>query len=121
MDEAVAIGRIKAPGYFSDPLMRRAYLRAEWVGDAPGQLDPQKEAEAAATRVEKGFSTAKKETMELTGQNWDDVHAQRVKEHQLRVAAGLEPAILNATATEPILNSPDQETGSDAEKPENAK
>jgi lambda family phage portal protein len=124
MDEAVAIGRINAPGYFTDPLMRRAYLRAEWVGDAPGQIDPQKEAEAAATRVEKGFSTAKKETMELTGQNWDDVHAQRVKEHQLRVAAGLEPAILNATATEPVNGAPGNQQddgGSDAEKPENAK
>jgi lambda family phage portal protein len=123
MDEAVAIGRIKAPGYFTDPLMRRAYLRAEWVGDAPGQLDPQKEADAAATRVEKGFSTAKKETMELTGLNWDDVHAQRVKEHQLRVAAGLEPAVLNATANELVGGGPEaeQDAGSDAEKPENAK
>lgn len=122
MDEAVAIGRIEAPGYFSDPLMRRAYLRAEWVGDAPGQIDPQKEADAAISRIDAGMSTLKKETMELTGQNWADLHPQRAKEHQLRVAAGLEPAILNAAATEliaPAAPAPD-ETG-DAEKADNAK
>lgn len=125
MDEAVAIGRIEAPGYFADPLMRRAYLRAEWVGDAPGQIDPQKEIAAAQARVEMGVSTLKKETMEMTGQNFDDLHPQRVREHQMRVAGGLEPAILNATATELIgppadPNAP-EEDGSDAEKPENAK
>jgi lambda family phage portal protein len=124
MDEAVAIGRISAPGYFTDPLMRRAYLRAEWVGDAPGQIDPQKEADAAVTRIEAGLSTLKKETMELTGQNWDDLHPQRVKEHQARVAAGLEPAILNATATEPVTGAPSDPQdngGSDADKADNAK
>jgi capsid protein len=104
--------------------MRRAYLRAEWVGDAPGQIDPQKEADAAVTRIGAGLSTLKKETMELTGQNWDDLHPQRVKEHQARVVGGLEPAVLNATATEPVMNGPNgqlDDDGSDAEKPENAK
>jgi lambda family phage portal protein len=123
MDEAVAIGRIEAPGYFSDPIMRRAYLRAEWVGDAPGQIDPGKEADAAVTRIEAGMSTLKKETMELTGQNWDDLHPQRVKEHAARVAGGLEPAILNATATEPVISDPNapNNEGGDAEKADNAK
>lgn len=127
MDEAVAIGRIPAPGYFTDPLMRRAYLRAEWVGDAPGQIDPQKEAAAAIERIDAGLSSGKKEAMELTGQNWDDIHRQRAKEHAMRVAAGLEPAILNATATEPVINAqnaPDPnapEDGGDAEKAGNAK
>jgi lambda family phage portal protein len=118
MDEAVAIGRIDAPGYFTDPLMRRAYLRAEWVGDAPGQIDPQKEADAAVTRIEAGMSTLKKETMELTGQNWADLHPQRAREHQMRVDAGLEPAILNATATEPVgpkPGAPATPSGSDLE------
>lgn len=123
MDEAVAIGRIDAPGYFTDPLLRRAYLRAEWVGDAPGQIDPQKEISAAQSRVDMGVSTLQRETMEMTGQSWADLHPQRVREHQMRVAGGLEPAVLNATATEPVMSDPTEkpEDGSDAEKPENSK
>lgn len=104
MDEAVAIGRIIAPGYFTNPLMRRAYLRTEWVGDAPGQVDPLKEVNAARERVEMGVSTLEIEAMQLSGQNWSDLHTQRVREHQMRVDGGLEPAILNATATEPVLD-----------------
>ncbi len=118
MDEAVSIGRITAPGYFSNPLMRRAYLSADWIGDAPGQIDPLKEVQAADMRVQKGFSNLKIETMELTGRNWDDVHAERPREHSLRAAAGLEPGVLNATGTEPVPDVPDQEEGdSDIETP----
>ena len=36
--EAVAKGRIKAPGFFSDPAVRAAWSGAEWHGDAQGQL-----------------------------------------------------------------------------------
>lgn len=124
MDEAVAIGRVNAPGYFTDPLLRRAYLRAEWVGDAQGQLDPQKEIGAAKARVDMGVSTLQKETMEMTGLNWADLHPQRVREHQMRVDGGLEPAILNATANELVAGdnpAPPNQDGSDAEKTDNAK
>lgn len=116
MQEAVALGRINAPGFFADPLMRRAYLMAEWVGDAPGQIDPQKEAVAALTRVNGGLSTLKRETMELTGQNWEDVHRQRVMEHQMRVEGGLEAAVPGA---EPIVQTTiPANDGGDQEKPE---
>ena len=29
-----------APGFFSDPVLRAAYLGAEWIGPSQGQLDP---------------------------------------------------------------------------------
>ena len=38
--EAVAKGRIPAPGFFSDPLIRKAYTGAEWNGPAQGLLNP---------------------------------------------------------------------------------
>lgn len=120
MYEAVALGRINAPGFFTDPLFHRAYLKAEWVGDAPGQIDPQKEATAALTRVAGGLSSLKVETMELTGKNWEDVHKQRVKEHQARVEGGLESAVPGAP--QPVNQSIVPTTdGSDQEKPENDK
>lgn len=82
--EAVAKGRIYAPGFFDDPLIRKAYCNAEWNGPSQGQLDPLKEVKAAEMRVEGGFSTRAKETAELTGGDWELNHRQRVKEENLR-------------------------------------
>ena len=65
--EAVAKGRIKAPGFFSDPVRRKAFCRAEWNGPAKSILDPGKEVQAAEKRVSNGFSTRTAETMEMTG------------------------------------------------------
>ena len=69
--EAVARGRIKAPGFFSDPSVRKAYSRADWNGPAPGQLDPVKEVTAATQRVNNGFSTRERETIEMNGGDFD--------------------------------------------------
>lgn len=65
--EAIAKGRIKAPGFFSDPMVRKAYCGAEWNGPSQGQLDPLKEVNAAEKRVLNGFSTRARETVELNG------------------------------------------------------
>jgi lambda family phage portal protein len=93
MEEAIAIGRIDAPGFFDDPAIRRAYLGCEWVGDAPGQIDPLKEIQAAELRLEVGVSDLASETMELRGRVWSDVHRQQVKEKAARVAGKLEAEI----------------------------
>lgn len=90
MDEAVATGRVAAPGYFADPLMRRAYLGAEWVGDGPISVDPLKDINAAKERVELGISSIDKEAALHDGGNFEDNHAQRVKEVKARRAAGLD-------------------------------
>ena len=44
---AILLGRIEAPGFFDDPIIREAWLGAEWYGPSQGQLDPEKEATAA--------------------------------------------------------------------------
>ncbi|MEC0269068.1 phage portal protein [Paenibacillus anseongense] len=87
--EAVAKGRIPAPGFFDDPLYRKAYLKAEWHGPSAGQLDPLKEATAAKMRVEEGFSTRERETAELTGGDFEMNHRQRVREETMRREGGL--------------------------------
>jgi capsid protein len=89
MDEAVAKGRIAAPGYFTDPLMRRAYLGAEWVGDGPISVDPVKDVEAAAARVGLGISTRQKESALHDGGDWEKNHEQLAKEEKRRKADGL--------------------------------
>lgn len=71
LDEAVAIGRIEAPGYFNNPLIRKAWQGAIWEGPAPGMLDPTKEIEAEVMAINNGFSTRKLSTAKLNGGDWD--------------------------------------------------
>ena len=65
--EAVARGRIQAPGFFSDPVIRKAYVDCKWNGPSRTALNPSQEVEAAIKRVDAGFSTAEEETAQLTG------------------------------------------------------
>lgn len=74
--EAVARGRINAPGFFNDPATKAAWCKAEWTGPTQGQIDPVKEVKAAEIRISNAFSTHEQETIALTGGNWDDNVAQ---------------------------------------------
>ncbi|MDA3732379.1 phage portal protein [Niameybacter massiliensis] len=84
LTEAVAKGRIYAPGFFSDPLIRKVYCECDWCGPSPGQLDPVKEANAATIRVEQGFSTRQQETIEMNGGDFFDNNRQRIREEKAR-------------------------------------
>ena len=108
MDEAVAMGRVKAPGYFADPLIRQAYLWADWIGPAPGQIDPLKEITAAEKRVALTVSTRLEETMALTGGDWEDNMRQLAKEQRMLKEAGI-----SAPAAQPA----DPGKGNGAEPP----
>tara|TARA_Y100000310_G_scaffold342185_1_gene444180 strand:+ start:2065 stop:3672 length:1608 start_codon:yes stop_codon:yes gene_type:complete len=90
MDEAVSTGRISAPGFFDNPLIRKAYLGAMWHGTAQGQIDPLKEIKAAKERVDLGVSNLSRETIELSGEDWEKIHKQSVKEKRVRLLDGLE-------------------------------
>lgn len=71
LSEAVARGRIKAPGFFTDPVIRKAYLGADWIGPSQGQLDPVKEVTAEILSCSEGFSTHEQSTTKLNGGEWD--------------------------------------------------
>ncbi len=81
--EAVAKGRIDAPGYFADPAIAAAYTRAEWHGPSFGMLDPVKEVNAAVTRMENGLSTGQREAAELTGTEYEENVKQRALESRM--------------------------------------
>lgn len=70
--EAVAIGRVKAPGFGADPLITAAWSSADWFGPVMGMLDPVKEVNGAALRVKYGLSTGEREAAEITGTSYDD-------------------------------------------------
>ena len=67
LTEAVARGRITAPGFLTDPIIRAAYLGNEWIGPSQGQLDPTKEVAAAVSAIENGLSTREAEAVKLNG------------------------------------------------------
>ncbi len=88
-EEAVLRGRIAAPGFAAgDPAVRAAYLRAHWIGDAPGQIDEVKEVQAAKLRVDGNFSNLKRETALLTGEDWEQVNEQRRREMERQPNGG---------------------------------
>jgi lambda family phage portal protein len=67
--EAVARGILKAPGFFTNPMIRDAWLAADWVGDGMPQIDPLKEAKAAEA------------WNDLTVWSLQDISAQQNRDH----------------------------------------
>lgn len=86
--EAVALGRINAPGFFTDPLVREAWCGARWIGPVQGQIDPKKEAEAALLLTGCGIKTHEQITRELGGGDWEENVAQLQLENELLQKAG---------------------------------
>lgn len=81
MAEAVARGRIIAPGFFSDPAIRAAWLGSEWIGPTQGQLDPVKEITAEQLACENGFSTREQSTIRLNGGTYEANVEQLIDEN----------------------------------------
>ena len=86
----VVAGRVIAQGFFEDPFIRQAWSAANWIGDGPGSIDPQKEIQAAKGRVDLGVSTIADESILWDGKDWWEKHRQRAREHAIRVGAGLD-------------------------------
>ena len=78
--EAVARGRIRAPGFFTDLARRKAYTACAWNGPARTNLNPVQEVEAAIKRVDACFSTAQEETAQMTGGDYNRNVRQRTME-----------------------------------------
>lgn len=89
LTEAVARGRIVAPGFLTDPLIRQAYLCADWIGPSQGQLDPTKEVQAAVQAIENGLTTREAEAIKLNGSEYAaNVDKLAQENARLRVANG---------------------------------
>ena len=81
--EAVALGRIDAPGFFDDPIKRAAWSQADWRNEASHYLDPTKETQAAIMRLNAGLSTYAAEVAEATGQDFYDVSETLAQEREI--------------------------------------
>ena len=110
LTEAVARGRIIAPGFLTDPLIRQAYLQSEWIGPSAGQIDPTKEVAAAVSAIENGLSTREAESIKLNGSEFAaNVDKLALENERLRAANG---AAAQARPT------PEPEPGQGPEEPE---
>jgi len=96
LSEAIALGRISAPGFFTDPLIRNAYLGSEWVGPAQGMLDPTKEIKAEVEAIIHGFSTHEASAVRINGSQWQDNIKQLQVEYMQMRKAGI-PVYSDAT------------------------
>lgn len=106
--EEVAAGNISAPGFFSDAIVRAAYCGTKWTGDAPGSIDPEKEAKAAQARYDLGITTLDDESIAFDGEEYESKHKQQVKERGMRIRDGLPVAPGGSTAA---LMEPDNDEG----------
>ena len=80
LSEAVATGRIDAPGFFDDPAVRQAWCGCVWMGASMGHVDPLKEVNAAAARIANNITTQEQEASEYNGNDWSANVRQRKKE-----------------------------------------
>lgn len=89
--EAVASGRIAAPGFFTDPLMRWAYTRAAWHGDSMGSINPKDEVAAYASAIDARLMTRDRAVWELFGTDFTADFPQMRREHEQLLAADMLP------------------------------
>lgn len=80
ISEAVARGLLKAPGFFSDPIRRQAWLGSVWMGPARPTLDPTKDAAADAAYLEMGATDLTRITAERFGMDRRVVVRRRARD-----------------------------------------
>ena len=90
IEEAVLKGYINLPGFLENPIMRKAYLKAEWYGNSQGQIDPVKEVTASILKIKNGLSTTEREAMELNGSDWNENLNQQAIEIKKKKEVGLD-------------------------------
>ena len=90
IEEAVLKGYINLPGFLENPIMKKAYLKAEWYGNSQGQIDPVKEVTASILKIKNGLSTTEREAMELNGSDWNENLNQQAIEIKKKKEVGLD-------------------------------
>lgn len=83
LTEAVALGRVDAPGFFDDPLTKSYWLASDWFNERAGILDPIHETQAMITRLANGLTTYRREVAETSGLDFDDVIQTLAQERDL--------------------------------------
>ena len=99
--EAVILGRVKAPGFFRDPLVRWAYSQAAWFGDSMGSINPKDEVAAYIAAIDARLTTRERAEWELFGTDWNTTFAGKAAEQRRLIAADLLPVPKAGAAAPP--------------------
>lgn len=105
VSEAIAYGRLSAPGFFEDPAVHAAYLGCEWIGPSQGQLDPTKEISAEISAIEQGITTREAAAVRYNGSDWYSNVAELGRENRALADAGATPA---ATSADTVTGAGDE-------------
>ena len=90
IEEAVIKKYINLPNFLENPVIRKAYLKAQWYGNSQGQIDPVKEVNASIMKIKNGLSTTEREAMELNGSDWLENLNQLEIENKKKKEIGLD-------------------------------
>lgn len=82
--EEIALGRISAPGWL-DPVLRLAWLNADWIGPLMPDIDPQKSIDAARDGIEAHITNIELEAQKLNGS--DPARNRQINERILEGAS----------------------------------
>jgi capsid protein len=75
-------GTIKAPGFFENPIMERAWLAGVWLGPVPGHINPLQEVKAQIEQVNNAFRKRSDITAK-DGIDFDNIINQWAEEEQM--------------------------------------
>lgn len=109
LTEAVMNGRISAPGFFSDPAIRHAYMKAAWIGPGRGMIEPLREIKAAKEAIDGKLSNHETEFTKIYGDDWEGAMNKLSREEKFLNEKGLKGT---AAAEDP---DPETTTGPDTD------
>lgn len=112
--EAVAMGRIKAEGFFDNPLRRAQWLKCDWYVEGSHLLDVTKELQGAQMRIALGLTTHAQEAAELAGTDYYENLETLNYEYEMR------KKLLPDVPENPMMQPQNESVDSDEEN-ENAK
>lgn len=104
LTEAVAAGRIEAPGFFDDPAIRQAWCGCDWMGASMGHVDPLKEVNAAERRIANNITSQEQEASEYNGNDWAAIVRQRKREIE-----AMQDMTGSTSTQEPEKRTPDED------------
>ena len=117
LTEAVAIGRVSAPGFFSDPLMRWAYTRAVWTGDSMGSINPKDEVAAFTAAIDARLVSRERAEWELYGTDFNETFDAKQAEHTRLKNADMLPVPKAGAAAPASAEPPSPETAPERTTP----
>jgi lambda family phage portal protein len=106
LTEAVAIGRIQAPGFFDDAAIRWAYCRASWHGDSMGSLNPKDEVAAYRDAIDGRLSSPQAAEWALFGTDWTATYGTKLNAHRRMQRDEFAPVARAGAAPAPALSTP---------------